>query len=275
MPTLLKLQRAVYRGLVAGEDGLCAEHVVANGIAGEARLNIYRNTFIANLTTALRLVYPAIHRLVGALFFESAARFFIEAQPPQRAWLDEYGADFPEFLAGFAPAASLPYLPGVARLERVVNTALHASDAAPLDLLDLAAIPARNHGHIAFVPHPSISFVAADYPVDAIWQAVLAEDDAAMAAIDLVAGPVWLTVERNRSGVEVLRLPEPEWRFMSELCASRPLQEAIDAAPEIDAASLLAAHLTAERFVQFRLPSGLDSSDQLIDDPQVEAQEQS
>jgi Putative DNA-binding domain len=124
MPTMLELQRAVYRGLVVGEDGPCAEHVVAEGIAGEARLNIYRNTFIANLTTALRLVYPAIHCLVGALFFESAARFFIEAQPPRSAWLDEYGADFPEFLAGFAPAASLPYLPGVARLERAVNTAL-------------------------------------------------------------------------------------------------------------------------------------------------------
>jgi hypothetical protein len=116
------------------------------------------------------------------------------------------------------------------------------------------------------VPHPSVGLVAADYPVDAIWQAVLAEDDAAMAAIDLADGRVWLMVERNPSGVEVLRLPEREWRFMAELCASRALQEAIDAAPEIDAAGLLAWHLAAGRFVRFRLPSGLDSSDQLKDD---------
>jgi hypothetical protein len=266
MPTLLELQRAVYRGLVAGEDGPCGAHVVADGIAGEARLNIHRNTFIANLTTALRLVYPAIHRLVGALFFENAARFFIEAQPPQSAWLDEYGAGFPEFLAGFAPAASLPYLPWVARIERAINTALHATDAAPVELSDLAAISATDQDDIAFVPHPSIGLVAADYPVDAIWQAVLAEDDAALAAIDLAAGRVWLMVERNPSGVEVLRLPEPEWRFLSELCASRPLQEAIDAAPEIDAASLLAGHLAAGRFVRLSLSSGLDSSDQLTDD---------
>jgi Putative DNA-binding domain len=187
MPTLVELQRAVYRGMVAGEDGPCAAHVVADGIAGDAQLNIYRNTFIANLTTALRLVYPAIHRLVGAPFFESAARLFIEAQPPQSAWLDEYGAGFPEFLAGFAPAASLPYLPGVARIERAINTALHATDAAPVELSDLAAISATDHGDIAFVPHPSIGLVAANYPVDTIWRAVLSEDDAAMAAIDLAA----------------------------------------------------------------------------------------
>src|ERR1700746_3019387 len=95
VPMLLGLQPAVYRGLVAGEDGPPAAHVVAEGIAGEARLNIYRNTFIANLARALRLVYPAIHRLVGAPFFGSAAPLFIEAQPPQSAWLDEYGAGFP------------------------------------------------------------------------------------------------------------------------------------------------------------------------------------
>jgi len=254
MPTLLELQRTVYRGLVAGEHGSCAAHVVADGIVGEARLNVYRNTFIANLTTALRLVYPAIHRLVGAPFFESAARLFIEAQPPRSAWLDEYGSGFPEFLAGFATAASLLYLPGVARLEWAVNTALHAVDAAPLELSGLAAVAAPDHGHIAFVPHPSVGLVAADYPVDAIWRAVLSQDEAAMTAIDLAAGPVWLMVERNASGVEAFRLPEPEWRFMSDLCASRPLQEAIDAAPEIDAASVLAGHLAAGRFIRFELP---------------------
>ena len=257
MPTLLDLQRAVYRGLVAGEDGPCAAHVVADGIVGAARLNVYRNTFIGNLTTALRLVYPAIRRLVGAPFFESAVRLFIEAEPPRSAWLDEYGAGFPEFLAGFAPTASLPYLPGVARLERAVNAALHAVDAAPLDLSRLAALDAANHGYIAFVPHPSVGLVAADHPVDAIWRAVLSQDDAAMTAIDLAVGPVWLIVERNASGVEVLRLPEPEWRFMSDLCASGPLQEAIDAAPEVDAASVLAGHLAAGCFIGFALLSEL------------------
>jgi hypothetical protein len=256
MTRLIELQRAVYRSLVDGDDAPAAAHVVADGIAA-ARLGVYRNTFIGSLTAALRLVYPAIYRLVGAPFFERAARRFIEAEPPVSAWLDEYGALFPGFLAGFAPAAALRYLPDVARLEWAVNRALHAKDAEPLDLSRLSAVPARDHGHVALVPHPSVSLVTAEYPVDAIWQAVLAEDDAALAAIDLAAGPVWLMVERNASGVEVLRLAAPEWRFMSELTVSRSLQEAIDAAPGIDAASLLAGHLAAGRFIDF----GLDSSD--------------
>jgi len=75
-----------------------------------------------------------------------------------------------------------------------------------------------------------------------------------MAAINLTTGPVWLMVERNASGVEAFRLLEPEWRFMSELCASRPLREALDAAPEIDAAKVLAGHLAVGRFIRFELP---------------------
>ena len=58
MTRLLELQRAVYRSLVEGDDGPAAAHVVTDGIAGAARLGVYRNTFIGSLTAALRLVYP-------------------------------------------------------------------------------------------------------------------------------------------------------------------------------------------------------------------------
>ena len=255
MPTLLEVQRAIYRSLAAGDDAACDELIVSDAIPAEARLGIYRNTFLGTLTTALRLAYPAIHRLVGAEFFETAARIFISADLPRNAWLDDYGAGFPEFLAGFAPAASLPYLPGVARLERAVNRALHAPDAKALDLSLLAAVDPTDHNRIKFAPHPSVSLVQAEHPIDAIWRAVLAQDRAAMAAIDPAAGAVWLLVERRATGVEVARLTEPGWRFAAVLCASRPLQAAIDAAPEIEAASLLAGHLAAGRVVGFALPT--------------------
>jgi hypothetical protein len=256
MPTLLEIQRAVGRSIIAGDDALAPRYVFADGVPPQARLAIYRNNFVGNVTTALRLSYPAIHRLVGAEFFEGAARIFISAEPPRHADLDAYGEGFPEFLAGFPPAGALPYLPGVTRLEWAVNRALHAPDMEPLDLSRLATIAAAEHGHVAFRPHPSVALVAADHPVDEIWRAVLAEDDHAMAAIDLDAGPVRLLVERRATGVEVMRLEEPAWRFAAALCASRPLQRAIEAAPDVDAAALLAEHLAAGRLIGFQLVDG-------------------
>ena len=256
MPTLLEVQRAVGRSIIASDDAPAARYVFADGVPPRARLGIYRNNFVSNVTTALRLSYPAIHRLVGAEFFEGAAHIFISAEPPRRADLDAYGEGFPEFLAGFAPARALPYLASVARLEWAVNRALHAPDMEPLDLARLGAVAAADRDRIVFLPHPSVALVEADHPVDAIWRAVLVQDDNAMAAIDLEAGPVRLLVERRATGVEVTRLEEPAWRFAAALCASQPLWIAIAAAPEVDAATLLAEHLAAGRFIGFELVDG-------------------
>lgn len=253
MPSLHELQRAVRLSLVEREDGTAAMYVVGNGLAPEQRLAVYRNTFDGNLTNTLRLSYPAIHRLVGAEFFEGAARIFAHERPPRTAWLDEYGAEFPEFLAGFPPAASLAYLPEVARLEWAVNRTLHAPDVEPLDAQRLADLDPVDHERIRFAADPSITLLSAVYPADAIWRAVLAQDDTALGAIDLAAGPVWLLVQRYPTGVEVMRIDENAWRFADALFSGRPLGAALEAAPGLEAPALLAEHIAAGRFVAYDL----------------------
>lgn len=260
MPTLLEVQRAVGRSLIERDDAAAAEHVVGDGLAPAARLNVYRNTFVGTLTKALHLSFPAVHRLVGAEFFESVARLFIEAAPPRSAYLDEYGADFPAFLESFQPAAGVVYLPGVARLEWAVSRALHAPDAAPLDPARLAAADPTDHSRVCLVPHPSVELIESDYPVDMIWRAVLAQDDAAMAAIDLGAGPVHLIVQRRKVEIDVTRLDDAAWRFTASLCASGNLQAAIDEASGVDATALLASHLVNGMFTDFTVAPAFDPS---------------
>jgi hypothetical protein len=251
VPTLLELQRAMRASLVDHDDGAAAAMLAENVPAD--RLNIYRNTFVTGVTKALRLSYPAIHRLVGTDFFEGAARLFIARHAPRSAYLDEYGADFPEFLRDFQPAASLVYLPDVARLEWAVNRAIHAADVEPLDLARLSALPPEDQIRVCFVPHPSIALVCADYPADVIWRAVLSGDDAALAAVDLDAGPVRLLVERRATGVEVSRLDEAAWRFAAMLCEGQPLATVFIAATDTGTDALLAEYLAAGRFIDFRL----------------------
>ena len=250
-PSLLDLQRALRASLVIHDDSRISAHVVEGGISAAERLDIYRNTFASALATALRLSYPAVYRLVGAEFFEGAVRIFIEASPPTNACLDDYGETFADFLSGFEPAASLAYLPDVARLEWAVNRALHAADAEPFDPRRLAALAETERARVGFAPHPSVSLVHADHPADLIWHAVLDEDDAALSAIDPGAGPAWLLVQRFPTGVEARRMSESAWRFTSALCAGRPLAAALDEAREFDAAALLADHLAAGRFIDF------------------------
>jgi hypothetical protein len=243
------VQTALRKSLVDRSDGeaaaMLAEHVPAD------RLDIYRNTFITGVTKALRLSFPAVHRLVGDKFFAAAADFFISANPPRSAYLDEYGADFPQFLEQFPPAATLAYLPDVARLEWAVSRAIHASDREPLALPELAALAPQDQGRVRFAPHPSIGLLRVSYPADVIWRAVLDCDDGALAALDLYPAPVHLLVQRLPAGVEVMRLDESEWRFAAALCAGQPLQAALGEATGVDATALLATHLVAGRFVGF------------------------
>lgn len=252
-PTLLELQHAVYRSIVARDDTEAAASIVADGIDPAARLGVYRNTFASVLTNALKLSYPAVQRLIAAECFEGAARMFMERQPPQFPNLDDYGAGFPNFLARFPPVAALAYLPDVARLEWAVNRALHAPDTAPLDLGRLAALPEGEQPRVRFAPHPSAALVRANHPADTIWRAVLAQDDAALAALDPASGPVRLLVQRTESEVEVTRLSEAAWRFAEALFAGQPLHSAVETARGAEASALLAEHLAAGRLVDFDL----------------------
>jgi hypothetical protein len=264
MPTLLELQRAMRAALVGGEDG-AAIAMLADGVPAD-RLDIYRNTFVAGVTKALRLSFPAVHRLVGDDFFAGVAAVFIAQDPPRAACLDDYGAEFPPFLHGFPAAASLEYLADVARLEWAVSRAIHAPDVAPLDLARLQALRPEEKIHVCFVPHPSVALLRLDYPVDSIWRGVLSADDAALAAVDLASGPVHLLVERRSAiGVEVSRLDAAAWRFAAALCECWPLADVFSAFPPPACEERgwghevrLADHLAAGRFVDFDLaPHGV------------------
>jgi hypothetical protein len=252
MPALLEWQQALRAQLLG--DALPPHDERA------LRLAIYRNTCLSTLVNALRLSFPAVQRLVGVEFFDASAREFIRRHPPASAWLNDYGAGFAGFLSGFVPAATLPYLADVARLEWTVNRALHADDAPGLDLARLAALHQSARARVSFTAHPGLSLLRLEFPADAIWRAVLDQDAAAMAAIDLAGGPVHLLIERDASGVQVRRLNGARWQFTARLCAGEPLYSTLDDGPDADISAWLAEHLSSGRFIDFNLnapPAGV------------------
>jgi hypothetical protein len=255
-PSLLEVQRAMLRGIALADEDAAVPMVIGDAIGAVDRIAIYRNTAIGTSVKALRLSHPAVHRLVGADFFEAAAQRFLEQQWPRAALLDEFGAEFSAFLQAFEPAGSLPYLGDVARLEWVVHRALHAIDAPTLDLPRLAHAVQAQGGRVRLVAHPSLNLVHLDSPADAIWRAVLEEDDAALAAIDPAPTPLWVMVQRAASGgVAIRRLQELEWRFVAALCVGVSVEAALDSTEgrvlEQPADRLLAELLATGCFVDF------------------------
>lgn len=92
---------------------------------------VYRNTVLKGWIDALQANYPTVARLVGDEWFRAAALRFAREHPPRVPMLVEYGEGFSVFLESFPPAAELPYLPAVARLDRFWTECHMAPDEPP------------------------------------------------------------------------------------------------------------------------------------------------
>lgn len=248
MPTLREIQRDVARSILSPDDGAALAHIVNEGIAAADRLNIYRNNVAITLVEALRVAFPVVDKLVGPEFFAGVARVFIARHPPQTAYLNDYGAEFADFLGVFPPAAGLAYLPDVARLEWAVNLSLNAPDAPALDMAALADLGESKHGCVRFVRHPAVRLLSVHYPADAIWRAVLADNDAALGALTLDVELRWLLVERESEGVAVHHLTQDEARWTNLLFSGAALAEVVPERDNTAFVALLADHLAHGRF---------------------------
>ena len=113
---------------------------------GLVHRDVSPHNVLVSLTDALKANFPVVCAVVHERFFAYAADAFIRAHPPASPCLSEYGAAFPEFLRGFAPARRLPDLFDLARLEWAVLRAANAPDAAPIAAESLRHVAVADRG---------------------------------------------------------------------------------------------------------------------------------
>jgi hypothetical protein len=164
-------QAAFRTALLDPEAPTPAGLVTPEGATATRRFDVYRNNVAVSLAEALETAFPVLHKLVGDAFFRAMAGVYLRRHPPRSPLMMGYGAELPDFLQGFAPAQSLPYLPDVARLELALGQAYHAADATPVDPAALAAMPEHTLPRLRIGFAPALRLVASDHPVHGIWAA--------------------------------------------------------------------------------------------------------
>jgi Putative DNA-binding domain len=135
------------------------------------RFAVYRNNVVVSLIEALEAAYPAVASLVGSEFFRAMARIFVAQVPPKSPVMLHYGDGFAQFIESFPPAATVPYLADVARLERAWLEAYHAAEAVSGAPEDLFGIPADRFEDVVLDLHPSMRLVPSPHPIVTIWRA--------------------------------------------------------------------------------------------------------
>jgi hypothetical protein len=224
------------------------------GASPRQRFAVYRNNVIVSLVSGLSARFPAVRRLVGDEFFRAMARVYVIDHPPRSPVLLVYGDTFPDFVANFAPAASIEYLADIARLELARGRAYHAADAVPIDRAAFASLRPHELADLRIDLHPSVGLVESRFPVVSIWKAHRESEITPVAAwraeAALVARPVL--------DVEVWRLPPGGYAFLTGLAEDMTLAEAVNAASAtggFDAAENLAALLRANVVIGLRRES--------------------
>lgn len=255
--TLSDFQRRFASALLASPE------MTDDPLAAQPAFSVYRNTVMKGCIDALEANFPAVARLVGRDWFRAAAALHVAQTPPREPRLLHYGQDFPAFLRGFDPAASLSYLPAVAELDRAWADS-HAdadADAAPLPADALAALAPEALAALRLTPHPAARWRwFDDMPVHSLWSRNrVAPDDADMhhgeLACDL-GDIVWQgegsLLTRPLETVEWCALSAGGCALLDACAAGATLAEAagaaLDTEPGCDLAALLALLLRQGAF---------------------------
>jgi hypothetical protein len=251
MPSLADIQTGFAAALVDPDRPVPEDLVGPDGSRALRRFAVYRNNVIVGLTEAVAASYPVVQRIVGEQFFRAMARRFVLDEPPRTPLLLEYGAQFPDFVSHFEPAASLPYLPDVARIERAWTEAYHAAEATPIKPLELSGVPADDLPGLILKIHPSVRVVRSTMPALTIWR--MNAGDGPIEPVDLGAGGEDVLIARPVAEVVAREVPPGGAAFVGALMTGRPLGEAaavaMEEAADFDLAANLAGLLEAEIIV--------------------------
>lgn len=227
--------QAAFRAALLNADAPVPQGLTdGSGQPTKKRYNVYRNNVAVSLTEALRTAFPAIRALVGDAFFDAMAGVFLRQHPPSSPLMMFYGAEMPEFLAGFPPAVPLPYLPDIARLELAMRHAYHAGDTSPITAEALAAIPPEALEGMRLSFAPAVQCLSSAYALYGIYRA--ATDSAAQKpGKDAEA----VLIARPEMDPTVDPMTPANAACLSALLDGATLADAAGAAPDADLGALL------------------------------------
>ncbi|MEK9280842.1 putative DNA-binding domain-containing protein [Bradyrhizobium sp. ISRA442] len=219
------------------------------------RFAVYRNNVVVSLIEALQHAFPAVHRVVGDDFFRAMARAYVMVQPPRSPIMLDYGAGFPDFIRNFKPAAGLPYLEDVARIERAWTEAYHAPEASPIDPSAFSEVAPDELPAMRLELHPSLRLVRSQFPALTIWQ--MNVGDGIPAPVDLASGGEDALIIRPAADAEVRLIPKGSLEFIQALRDGRPvlaaLKEALTANYRFDLSANLSDLMRAGALVGYSL----------------------
>ncbi len=235
-------------------DTAVPAHADIAALAAQPAFAVYRNTVMKGCIDALQANYPAITRLVGAEWMRAAAAVYACKTPPRQPMLLHYGDGYADFLARFEPAAELPYLPGVARLDRFWTEAHTARDEPALDRSAIDLLAPGDYFRVGLQPHAAVRWAwFDDAPIYTIWSRNRGDNPT---DTELDWRPEGALLTRPRDAVQWVALDRAGCAFLDACAAGGTIADAAQASLGVqgntDLARLMTTLLEAGAFSGLR-----------------------
>jgi len=221
-----------------------------SGVLAQPAFAVHRNNAMVACVDALAANFPTVVRLVGEAFFRDMAVEFARSNLPTRPSLFDYGAEFADFIASYAPAAAVPYLADVARVDRWWLESHVAADADVLTGAALAELDPAVLDDARLRIHPAVRCGWFAQPIHTIWYRNRVATEATADELEWREEGVMVT--RPFDDVTTCAIGRAAVTFLTACSGGATLAEAIarafESEPEADLAAVFAQLVGAGAF---------------------------
>lgn len=141
------------------------------GVAGDERMDVYAEGYLARVMEALAEVFETIYHLMGRDAFIELSESYIHAHPSHSYNLNFIGEHMAAFIQKASASGKLPFLSDLARLEWNVAQAFHAVSEDVFNPASLETVKEDDWDRLKVVFQPSVSTVSSQWPILDIWKA--------------------------------------------------------------------------------------------------------
>ena len=203
MNQLEKLQHTFQDYVLKPAPSAPTTWVSAEGKAApETQLSIYSYAYHARLNEVLENDFPAILVAIGDKYFEQLASEYIKAHPSKYFSLRDFGAVFPNFIAGSIQQGTtwkeMPWLYELAVFEWSLGQAFDAADDNILTIHDMGTVAPEAWPTLKFKLHSSVQHLNFEWNIVEMWQALTADTPIEVSAVKDASSP-WLVWRENLS----------------------------------------------------------------------------
>jgi len=203
-------------------------------------LRIYQNNLLMTAARALSISYPVLEKLLGQEAMISLSRELLGYQPPQTGDWADWGGELDKLVEATALINDHPYLSDLVRLEWLMHQASRAmTPITQVDTLSkLSTVPLES---IYLRLSDSVRLFHSHHPIAELWHAhqsngepFVLNKQALAQSLHEFSGESHLLVHQSHDIARLKKIPESEFRWLTDISLGYSLSELLDRHPDFD-----------------------------------------